>query len=387
MNKNKRIEEVRNHFAQLDTDLGMRRMLDLGLETRDIQHFKTILEYVNWHYSSQFNPSLAIEKSASILKDLETNSFLNEEIKPKVLIKTENLHKKYAGGNFQLGPINIELKTREIIGLVGQNGNGKTTLIKSILGDLNIDQGSITYFEDKSLSNSYDLRSQLAYVPQRTETWYGSLMENLQFTAAHHDYAPEENEWYVKMYIARLGLWPYRNHKWKELSGGYKMRFELARTLLRNPKVLLLDEPLANLDIVSQQLILEDLKYLAQSNTQPMGIILSSQQLYEVEKVSNLVLFLNQGKPQLQNLQSNTEKVEENNALIIELETNDERSLIDASLSGSSLERIQFNGGTYLLHFKAGTSFNEILVRIGNSNLKTTYIRNISDSSRRFFFN
>lgn len=53
------------------------------------------------------------------------------------------------------------------------------------------------------------------------------------------------------MMIARLGLWNYKHLKWSELSSGYKMRFELARTLLRKPELLLLDEPLANLDVLA----------------------------------------------------------------------------------------------------------------------------------------
>src|SRR5690606_29231484 len=88
-----------------------------------------------------------------------------------------------------------------------------------------------------------------------------------------------------------------RNHQWSELSSGYKMRFELARTFLRKPKILLLDEPLANLDVLAQQLILEDLKNLSQSISNPLGIVLSSQQLFEVEKVSDKILFLKNGAP------------------------------------------------------------------------------------------
>src|SRR5690606_10595788 len=106
---------------------------------------------------------------------------------------------------------------------------------------------------------------------------------NLKFTASHYGIKGEENELIVLMYMIRFGLWKYRNHQWSELSSGYKMRFELARTFLRKPSILLLDEPLANLDVLAQQLILEDLKHLSHSLANPMGIILSSQQLYEVE--------------------------------------------------------------------------------------------------------
>ena len=75
--------------------------------------------------------------------------------------------------------------------------------------------------------------------------------------------------------VARLGLWEYKHLKWSELSSGYKMRFELARTLLQEPAVMLLDEPLANLDVLAQQVVLDDLKSFARSLTRPIAMILT----------------------------------------------------------------------------------------------------------------
>lgn len=387
MELSNRLEELSSHFRLLDTDLALRRLIDLGLDTQDIEIFKQILEYVNWHYSSYFKAESALEKVQPILDRISGTTLNTLDTNKLNLLELKDVKKRYAAGNFELGPINLTLKAGEVIGLVGQNGNGKTTLIRSIIGDLKLDSGKITYFNDPNLELNYDIRSQIAYVEQTPATWYGSLMENLMFTAAHHDFAPEENEWYVKMYIARLGLWPYKDFKWKALSGGYKMRFELARTLLRNPKILLLDEPLANLDIVSQQLILDDLRFIAQSKVRPIGILLSSQQLYEVEKISTMVLFLNNGKPQYQEFKKESKLEAASNSLIIEMESSSERTRIESVLSQLQLERIQFNGGTYLLHFKENTNFNQVLLKIGQSDLKVNYVRDISESSRRFFFN
>ncbi|WP_155756307.1 ATP-binding cassette domain-containing protein, partial [Streptobacillus moniliformis] len=104
-----------------------------------------------------------------------------------------------------------------------------------------------------------------------------------------YGYTPQENHLIVELIIARLGLRKFRKHSWKSLSSGYKMRFELARMLLRKPKILLIDEPLANLDILAQQTVLEDFRAIAKSPFRPIGIVLSSQQLYEVEKTSDQV--------------------------------------------------------------------------------------------------
>ena len=146
-------------------------------------------------------------------------------------------------------------------------------------------------------ADAYLLRTQLAYIPQRPAVWSGRLMDHLQFAARSHGAVGPRNICLVQLVIAQLGLRAFRGHQWKQLSSGYKMRFELARALLCRPRVLLLDEPLANLDINAQQTLLTDLQSLARSPWQPMALVLSSQQLYEVEKVADQVLFLEQGQP------------------------------------------------------------------------------------------
>lgn len=161
------------------------------------------------------------------------------------------------------------------------------------------------------------------------------------------------------------------------------MRFELARTLLRKPELLLLDEPLANLDMLAQQVILEDLKFLAQSKSMPLSIMLSSQQLYEVEKVSNRVIFLQKGVARYQDVATTTE--EKPLPLVIELESSAPRERLQEALSETGLQKLSFNGGVYLLYFEEGRGMADVLTAIGNAGLPVKYLRDISVSSRRFF--
>jgi len=282
-----------------------------------------------------------------------------------------------------LGPVSVEINKGQVYGLVGENGNGKTTLLRILAKEISFNEGELNYSFNVEPKDEYDLRTKLVYIPQRTEKWYGSLKDNLKFVLSNYGVKPEENETRTLMMIARLGLWNYKHLKWSELSSGYKMRFELARTLLRQPEILLLDEPLANLDVLAQQVILEDLKSIANSVNNPIALILSSQQLYEVEKISDKVIFLKNGQykdnSELQNA--------ENSHLIIEIDTPESREKLLEVFKDFNLEKLNFNGGVYVAYFSSATEFYDVISALGNARTELVYIRNISSSTRRFFVN
>ena len=379
---NQRLNEVENHLQHNDLGLGYRRLIDCVLDLGETSFYKEIISFSNQYYNEQYSNEFKTTKALQLIEKLKKVTpppFREEEI----LISTNKVEKAYHRRNFKLHPITFDLKSREVVGLVGENGNGKTTLLRLICGELKPTSGEINYHFSTSEPFSYELKTKLVYVPQRIEVLYGSLMENLQFTLTCYGIYSNKNWLLANVMLARLGLWPYKDLQWGQLSSGYKMRFELARTLLRRPKVLLLDEPLANLDILAQQIILEDLKYLSQSIRNPFGVILSSQQLYEVEKVSTVVLFLEQGKLKIQ---GDTNDLE-GEFTIVEIDVDNTKEELLTALSGIEIKQIKFNGGSYIAYFDKGISINNILSEIGKSTLKVKYIRDISKSSRRFFVN
>lgn len=377
-----RITEVENHIHQNDLSLGYRRLIDLILDLGEISFYRKIIAYSNLYYHEHTSDEIKKSEALQLLEELKytpTPTYTEE----KILIRTEQVEKAYQRRNFKLHPISFDLRSREVVGLVGENGNGKTTLLRLIAGELKATGGKINYDFSKDALFSFELKSELVYVPQRIEELYGNLMNNLQFTLSSYQIKGEENLLLAQVMLARLGLWEYKDLEWRQLSSGYKMRFELARTLLRRPKVLLLDEPLANLDIMAQQIILEDLKYLSQSIRNPFGVILSSQQLYEVEKVSTEVIFLEQGKVKYQA----DKAIESLNYTIVELDVENDKEQLSTVLNSLNLKDLKFNGGSYIAYFDENIALNQILITIGNSDLKVKYIRDISSSSRRFFVN
>lgn len=265
-------EDIRKLIDYEDFALLTKRIIDLTLDTENLLYYKKTVDLLDWLDQNETNKEEKVSRYISLLEELY-NILVKKSNMPKgreTLLSTYNLIKSYKRSNFALGPISFSLKEGEIIGLVGENGNGKTTLLRSLCGELQPSGGEIRYhfpYKDK-----YDLRSQLIYIPQRTNSWHGSLLSNLQFTAASYGITGEENRLIVELVIARMGLRKYRTYGWKNLSSGYKMRFELARALLRRPKLLLIDEPLANLDILAQQVVLDDFKDIARSPSVQWGL-------------------------------------------------------------------------------------------------------------------
>lgn len=380
----KQFSELENFLKFDDYLILTKRIIDLTLDTENIEFYKKINSFLNWLDNNENTTEGKKEKFQAILKELKTELQHKDIPEKKVLVSTSRLEKNYGSSSFGLGPIDMELRQGDILGLVGENGNGKTTLLRSLCGELHPSDGVIKYHFD--YEDAYDLRTKLVYIPQRTDTWYGSMYQNLQFTASSYGYKPEENELLVELIIARLGLRKFRNHSWKSLSSGYKMRFELARMLLRKPKILLIDEPLANLDILAQQTVLEDFKSIAKSPFRPLGIVLSSQQLYEVEKTSDQVIFLKHGKQKnLHENKTNENETEPTKNLIIEFESEWTQSQLGETFSQLKMISLQFNGGTYIVNFPQEITLHEVMQLIVNQKIPIQYFRNISNSTRRFF--
>ena len=375
-----RIKEVISFFKNKDTVLGYRKLMDCVIDTQDLDIYKKVIELTDWKEKFPDQEDELIKRSLQILDDVSKIPIEEYERNNPIVIGS-GLIKSYGLNRFKLGPISIHIHKGEVYGLVGENGNGKTTLLRVLAKDLKYNQGNLHFNFSKTYNSDYDLRTNLVYIPQRTQKWYGSLKDNLKFVLSNYGIPPEENEIRVLMMIARFGLWNYKHLKWNELSSGYKMRFELARTLLRQPELLLLDEPLANLDVLAQQVILEDLKSICNSINNPIALILSSQQLYEVEKISDKVIYLKDGKYK----DNKIPEVDDSNQLIVEIDCEAKREDLLLVFENLQLEKLIYNGGIFVAYFNESINFSSVLETLGKHKINVTYTRNITKSTRRFF--
>ena len=377
-----KLQAVRDHFNNGDSHIGFRKLVDCVLDTQSSDYYKKCIALTEWKETHDLSEEALKERVFELIDDLSAAQFTIRTT-GNTLLRAENINKRYGSGFFRLENISLEIKEGDVWGLVGENGNGKTTLLRILAKDLSYDSGRLEYVFQAA--DDYELRTRLTYIPQRTPKWYGSLKDNLKFAAVHYGIKGEENELIVLMMIIRFGLWKYKDFNWNQLSSGYKMRFELARTFLRRPDILLLDEPLANLDILAQQLILEDLKNLSQSLSHPLGIILSSQQLFEVEKVSDKLLFLKQGKPT--HLKNANEEVEQGEVktYYVEMDIESDREHLQRALSELDIKEVSFNGGIYVVAFHDEDGMYALLNALIRHRIVIRYIRDISQSTRRLF--
>lgn len=307
-----------------------------------------------------------------------------------IVVYASNITKQYSReiNDFNLSLSELELKFGEITSLVGENGNGKTTLLRIIIGELAQTSGVLKYpalIEPKK-HNWYKIKQQIAYIPQDLPEWHGLLVDNLHFAAAIHGIKGEENEKKVDRIISILDLDKYINAKWNEISGGFKMRFSLAKALVWNPKLLVLDEPLANLDVNTQLLFLQDLRYLADSLAYPKAIILSSQHLYEVENITDNIIFIKEGSVLYNGKFSDFGEDREENSFELACSLSKEELTDLLCLEKISYTEIEVIGHhQYIVNTSINIAANDLMKLFIDYNITLKYFRDISKSTRRLF--
>jgi ABC-2 type transport system ATP-binding protein len=377
------LEEIRSYLEHRDYVLLMRRLLDYSLDTNEAALIREAIDL-----SKAFRAAGMFDGNPYLAPDLETgaNQLLaklveKEAAKPMhlgVLVQANAVSKTYNRGNFSLKPLSLDIHCGQIIGVVGENGNGKTTLLRCLAGQLALDQGVIHYTLLKD-PDHYTIKNHVVFVPQRIPRWFGQLKDNLHFSAALVGIHGEWNDLLVEFMLERFGLTQYAHLSWNQISSGYRTRFEIARILLKRPKVLILDEPLANLDINAQQTLLTDLKFLTKSSYNPMGVILTSQQLHEVEKIADNVLLIRDGNC----VYRTGDQIQQQLGFAFEIEIGEEREAIIYALQGFQYQ-LTYNGGNYTITSPVHP-VPDMLRALVNSGIYVRYYRDITTSTKRLF--
>ena len=177
------------------------------------------------------------------------------KFKSKPVLSAKSISKSFEG-RMILRKIDINLNQGEMLGLLGSNGAGKSTFMNIVLGLVKCDFGDIFLGTKKLTDLPIHERSKLgiAYLPQQTAIFRGlSVYENLLGIAQIVIKKASEQEDIVEKLMAEFSITHLRDVKATALSGGERRRCEIARCLITKPKVLLLDEPFAGVDLLSIQ--------------------------------------------------------------------------------------------------------------------------------------
>jgi ABC-2 type transport system ATP-binding protein len=205
-------------------------------------------------------------------------------------IEFSNVVKRY-GSVEALRGVSFNVNAGEMFGLIGPDGAGKTTAIRSICGLLHVDEGSIRVLGSDPVKQHRQITASVGYLSQRFSL-YGDLSidENIAFFAEIHgvrDFHGRRDR-----LLDMTQLTPFRSRLADQLSGGMKQKLALACTLVHEPKVILLDEPTTGVDPVSRR---EFWKLLSQFLAQGITIVMSTPYLDEAERCSRIAL-LHEGK-------------------------------------------------------------------------------------------
>ncbi|PHR63651.1 ABC transporter ATP-binding protein [Pseudidiomarina marina] len=208
-------------------------------------------------------------------------------------LSIRGLKKTYKGGQIALKGIDLDVEEGDFFALLGPNGAGKSTTIGIISSLVNKTEGQVTVFGFDLDTQLSDLKRQIGLVPQefnfnQFETVQQIVVNQAGYYGVPREVAKERSEKYLK----QLSLWDKRNSPARMLSGGMKRRLMIARALLHEPKLLILDEPTAGVDIELRRSMWD---YLEDINKQGITIILTTHYLEEAETLCRNIAIIDQG--------------------------------------------------------------------------------------------
>ena len=212
----------------------------------------------------------------------------------ELALSIKNLRKTYEGGLEAVKGIDLEVEKGDFFALLGPNGAGKTTTINIIMSLVNKTKGQVKVF-------GYDIDKD----PEKAKTFIGFTPQEFNFDifekvfdivvrqAGYYGIDKKTAKKKAEKYLKQLGLWNKRNEQSLKLSGGMKRRLMIARALVHEPKLLILDEPTAGVDIETRRGMWD---FIREINEKGTTIILTTHYLEEAENLCRNIAIIDHGK-------------------------------------------------------------------------------------------
>jgi len=209
-------------------------------------------------------------------------------------LKITNLKKTYDNGFQALKGIDIDVQKGDFFALLGANGAGKSTAIGIICSLVNKTEGDVDVFGYNIDTRREEVQEHIGLVPQEFNfNIWEPVIEIILNQAGYYGIDRNTAKQRAKELLKHLDLWDKRDEQAQNLSGGMKRRLMIARALIHKPKILILDEPTAGVDIEIRRSMWDFLKKLNQAGT---TIILTTHYLEEAESMCNNIAIINKGE-------------------------------------------------------------------------------------------
>jgi ABC-2 type transport system ATP-binding protein len=290
-----------------------------------------------------------------------------------------NLHKTYKNGTVALKGVDLDVREGEFFALLGPNGAGKSTTIGIVAGLVNKTSGEVKIFDHDIDRERNAAKSCLGLVPQEFNfNQFEPVEEILINQAGFYGIARAEARVRAEKYLRQLELWDKRRVMARELSGGMKRRLMIARALVHEPRLLILDEPTAGVDIEIRRSMWEFLRTINREGT---SIILTTHYLEEAENLCNRIAIIDHGRT-IENT-SMRALLDRLNMETFVLYLADHVSELPRCIEGCALRMIDRN--TLEVDVARTHSINQIFATLAEHHIQVLSMRNKSNRLEQLF--
>jgi ABC-2 type transport system ATP-binding protein len=290
------------------------------------------------------------------------------------IIEITGLTKKY-GSVMVVDNLNLDIKEGEIFGLLGPNGAGKSTTIRMILGLTEPTGGAVSVCGLSSTKHPIEVKQKVGYLPEDVGFYkYMSGFDNLMYTARLNKLSNSEAKKRTTELLEMVGLGQEANKKTGAYSRGMKQRLGLADVLMKQPKVIILDEPTLGLDPKGMKELLGQIVELSKQDG--ITVLFSSHHLHQVQQVCDKVGLFVKGKLIAEgNIQSLSEKLFSGSPIVIEASI---KELINKNSNDNDIVNVlkKLNGITDV-KVDSGTCFIECVDDVSTEIARTIVDRNL----------
>jgi ABC-2 type transport system ATP-binding protein len=293
-------------------------------------------------------------------------------------LSVHDLRKTYKGGHGALKGVSLDVRQGDFFALLGPNGAGKTTLIGIVASLVNKSSGTVSIFGHDLDKDPASAKACIGLVPQEFNfNMFEPVVEVVANQAGYYGIERREAFERAEKYLRHLDLWDKRRVMARNLSGGMKRRLMVARALVHEPKLLILDEPTAGVDIEIRRSMWQ---FLRQINAAGTTIILTTHYLEEAESLCRNVAIIDEGE-----LIENTSTRQLLNTLHMETFVLDLEAPLDELPDLGKQKLNLVDEQTLEAEIFRGDSLNELFAGLSNHGIHVTSMRNKTNRLEELF--